>query len=77
MDRLAKEATDEKAITLEIIEGGLKQKWKAIRASKQAVVGFRNRRVPKWSKAVGVIYIHIRTKKGIMNRVHARSRNLP
>ena len=67
-DKLVKEATDEEALIVEITEGGLKQKWKAIRASERAVVGFGGGRISKLSRAAEVMYAHLSTNKGNLQR---------
>ena len=48
----------------EITEEGLKQMWKVIRANKRSIVGFGSGKVPKWSRAAGVMYAHLSMNKG-------------
>ena len=49
---------------LQIIEGGLRQVWKARRQEERAVVGYGKGRVPKWNRRAVVNYTHTRTNKG-------------
>ena len=65
-DEMAKKRAQERAETLQVTEGGIRQKIKKWRIDVRQVEGFGKGKVMSWSRRTATSYSQLRTNKGAL-----------